>query len=130
VSDQDFFFDDEQPAEKPAEKPAAKQSGGSKAPASAPRPKASSAPTAVQTVTMTVAGLIAVVALLVGIIIGILIPTGGTQVTSPTTTVPGMGTGTQAPPLSEDAMGGDLPEGHPPIGETDGGEATATPEGE
>jgi hypothetical protein len=132
VSDQDFFFDeDEAPAEKPEAKSAAKPAGA-KAQASAPRTKTAAVPAGAQSVTMTVAGLIGVVALLIGIIIGILIPTGGTQVASPPTGVPSMGTGTQAPPLSEDALqGGDLPPGHPPIGDM-GEEATGTalPEGE
>jgi hypothetical protein len=132
VSDQDFFFDeDEAPAQKPEAKSAAKPAGA-KAQASAPRTRTAAVPASAQSVTMTVAGLIGVVALLIGIIIGILIPTGGTQVTSPTTGVPSMGTGTQAPPLSEDALQGEMPPGHPPIGDTGGGEATGTavPEGE
>jgi hypothetical protein len=133
VSDQDFFFDeDEAPAEKPAAKSVAKP-GGAKAQASAPRTKTAAVPAGAQSVTMTVAGLIGVVALLVGIIVGILIPTGGTQVTSPTTGVPSMGTGgTQAPPLSEQDLQGEMPPGHPPIGDMGGGEATdtAAPEGE
>jgi len=134
VSDQDFFFDeDEAPAEKPAAKSAAKPAGA-KAQASAPRTTTAAVPAGAQSVTMAVAGLIGVVALLVGIIVGILIPTGGsTAVTPPTTGVPSMGTGgTQAPPLSEDALQGEMPPGHPPIGDTGGGEATdtAAPEGE
>jgi hypothetical protein len=132
VSDQDFFFDeDETSAEKPAAKPATKSAAGSKPASSAPRPKPAAAPFGAQTVTMTVAGLIGVVALLVGIIIGILIPTGATQVTSPSAPVPGMGS-TPAPPLSEDALQGDLPPGHPPLGDMGGETATDTvaPEGE
>ena len=131
MSDQDFFFDeDEQQKAKEAPKPAA----GSKTPASAPRAKSSSAaPSAVQTVTMTVAGLIGVVALLVGVIIGILIPTGGGDVNSPAGTFPtGAETGIQARPLTEQEMQGGMPEGHPDIDAMTGGEATdtAAPEGE
>jgi len=126
VSDQDFFFDDEEQAAKPAAKPAAKQASGTKAPA-ATRPKAA-VPAGAQTVTMTVAGLIGVVALLVGIIIGILIPTGQQQTGSPAGGMPSLSQ--PAPPLSDEAMQGGLPEGHPDIGGMTGGEATTTPEAE
>ena len=134
MSDQDFFFDDDEaPAEKPAAKSAAKPAGA-KAQTSAPRTKTAAVPAGAQSVTMTVAALIGVVALLVGIIIGILIPTGGPQVAAPPSSgVPGMGTGgTQAPPLSEQDLQGEIPPGHPPIGDMTGGEATdtAAPEGE
>ncbi|MDF1543025.1 MAG: hypothetical protein P1P71_07890 [Anaerosomatales bacterium] len=133
MSDQDFFFDDDEAqADKPAAKSAAKPAGA-KARASAPRTKTAAAPAGAQSVTMSVAGLIGVVALLVGIIIGILIPTGSPQVTSPSVGVPSMGTGgTQAPPLSEQELQGEMPPGHPPIDDMTGGEATdtAAPEGE
>lgn len=120
MSDQDFFFEDEeQPAEEAAPKSASK-SGGSK---SAAKPAASAAaPVAQQTVTMTVAGLVAVCALLVGVIIGLVIPR------QPTATVGGSGTTgtTTAPQLSPEQMeGGSLPAGHPDI--TGMGGATGTP---
>ncbi len=122
MSDQDFFFDDEEQA---AEKPAAKQASGHQS-APAPRPKAV-APASAQSVTVTVAGLIGVVALLVGVIIGILIPTGQQEAGSP---AGGLPSAIQpAPPLSDEAMQGGMPEGHPDIGGMGGGEATATPEG-
>ncbi len=69
MSDQDFFFDEDETAEDAAsEKPARKQA--------APRPQTRSAGAApaVQSVSVTVAALIGVVALLAGIIVGILIP--------------------------------------------------------
>jgi hypothetical protein len=135
VSDQDFFFDeDEAPAQKPEAKSAAKPAGA-KAQASAPRTKTAAVPAGAQSVTMTVAGLIGVVALLVGIIVGILIPTGGTQAGSPAGGMPpgvgGTGTGQQVRPLTPEELEGGMPEGHPPVGEM-GEEATGTaaPEGE
>jgi len=126
VSDQDFFFDeDEQP------KKAEKASGGSKA-TSKPSASAAAAPAA-QSVSMTVAALIGVIALLAGLIVGILLPIGGTTAPAePTVTAP---TGQAAPQLSPEQMqGGELPEGHPDIGgaapDAEGsGEASAT-EGE
>ncbi len=125
MSDQDFFFDeDEAPAEKP--KPAQKSASATRKsePAARPAKSAAATPAGTQTVTMTVAGLIGVVALLVGIIIGILIPTGGTQPTTPAG-VPAPG-GTQARPLSPDELGGDLPPGHPDIGGMTGGAPSET----
>ncbi len=134
MSDQDFFFDEdepttEKPAAKPASKSAAKPTGDTKAPASAPRAKA--APAGAQSVTMTVAALIGVVALLVGIIIGIVIPTGATQPAAPIGGMPpGMGTGEQARPLSPEELEGGMPPGHPEIGGTDDGAGMMPPAGE
>jgi len=122
VSEQDFFFDEEEQAE---EKPAAKaterpaRAEGNKPAAAAP--SASSA----QGISMTVASLIAVVALLAGVVIGILIPAGAdTNVPDPTTT------GSQAAPqlTPEQLEGGELPPGHPQVGsEGATGSAPATP---
>jgi len=123
VSEQDFFFDEEEQAE---EKPAAKaterpaRAEGSKPAAAAP--SASSAPG----VSMTVAALIGVVALLAGVVIGILIPAGAdTTVPEPTTN------GTQAAPqlTPEQLEGGELPPGHPQVGGSNGttGSAPTTP---
>lgn len=123
MSDQDFFFDeDEAPEQKPAEK-AASKGGTARKSTAAPSPKkAASTPVAGQTVTMTVAGLIGVVALLVGIIIGIVIPVGGSQPATPQPAMPIQDSG-QARPLSPEEMGGDLPPGHPPLDDMGGGMA-------
>lgn len=128
MSDQDFFFDDdEKPIEATEEKPTRAQ--GQKKPVT----RQAAAPSGTQSVTMTVAALIGVVALLVGVIIGILIPAGA----SPSSTVtPTANTGTvSAPQLSPDQLEtGELPPGHPDLGAaetapTDGsGEATAPAE--
>jgi len=108
VSDQDFFFDeDEQPKAKPA-----KASTKSEGKPSAPRSKAP-APTAAQTVSLTVAGLIAVCTLLLGVIIGIALPSGDTA----TTAAPTESQVIAAPSLSPDQLEtGELPSGHPEIG--------------
>lgn len=119
MSDQDFFFDEDEQPKKDAGK-----SGGSKK--AAATPAASSAATA-EGVSMTVMALVAVVAILVGIIIGIFVGRGLAA-----STVPGVntgapiqgGAGTEAPQLSpEQLQGGELPEGHPDIG---GGAGAAT----
>jgi hypothetical protein len=122
VSDQDFFFDeDEQSAQKPAAKAAPAKGTAPKATASAPAASA-------QSVTITVAALIGVVALLAGVIVGILLPVNiGSSVPAPST---GIGTttgGQAAPQLSpEQLQGGQLPAGHPQIGGTGGNGSTTT----
>ncbi len=122
MSDQDFFFDeDDQPAEKPAEKaaatPAQKTTSGTTA---APRPASRAA---AQTVSYTVAGLIGVCTLLLGVIIGLALPSD--DVASSTTSNPLISAPVQdAPQLSPEQMqAGVMPEGHPPV---DGGEAAPT----
>jgi len=131
VSDQDFFFDED---EKPAAKAPVKKTGGStpakstsKTAATAVAPEATAA-----TVTMTVAILIGVIGILIGAIGGIFIGRGlaSTTVATPSATAPaatgtGTGTGTgAAPQLSPEQLQGDLPQGHPSIGS---GAATTTP---
>jgi len=126
VSDQDFFFDEEDDA-KPAAKGATKPATGSKA-ASAPKGSRAPQPAAAsggsffaQNVSMAVTSLVAVIALLVGLIVGILIPSGST---TPQTVSPAA---TTAPTLSEDQLNsGELPAGHPPISDTATGSATTT----
>jgi len=110
VSDQDFFFDED---EKPEEKPEPKKSGSSSTKQAPAEARSTVAPASERTVTMTVASLIGVVALLVGVIVGILIPAGGsTSLPAPTQG----GTGVSAPQLSpEELESGSLPEGHPDI---------------
>jgi len=124
VSDQDFFFDEEEQA---AEKPAAKATERP-ARAEGAKPVATGSTTSTaQSVSMTVAALIGVVALLAGVVIGILIPAGAdTTVPEPTTT------GTQAAPqLSPEQLeSGQMPPGHPQVGAPTGeatGSAPATP---
>ncbi len=120
MSDQDFFFDEEDDA-KPAAKGGSKAATGAKG-ARAPRPAAASGGDFfAQSVSMAVTSLVAVIALLVGLIVGILIPSGGTtpQTASPAATV--------APTLTEDQLNsGQLPAGHPPVGDTATSSATAT----
>lgn len=115
MSDQDFFFDEDEQPKKEAAKPAPAAKKGASAPAKTAAPAASG----VQSVSMTVTALVGVIALLAGVIIGIVLPVGGgsepvpTSVTAPTT---GAG-GSSAPQLTpEQLQGGELPAGHPDIG--------------
>jgi hypothetical protein len=130
VSDQDFFFEeDEKASEKPAS--SAKQSGSKQptksAPKSAPKSTPKSAapqPSGGMELTWTVVALIAVVALLLGVIVGYAIPKGADSLTSdvPAAT-------TSAPQLSPDQLkSGQLPAGHPAIGGA-GAPSTATTTG-
>lgn len=125
MSEQDFFFDEEEQAveetaPKAGERPARTQ---------AKRAAAVAPVAAAQGISMTVASLIGVVALLAGVVIGMLIPSGD-SVPAPTTTGTA-GTGSQAPQLSQDQLNsGELPAGHPNIsGMTSGtaGSQTTTP---
>lgn len=146
MSDQEFFFDEEEEVADKAPKPSSPQSrksapkrSGTSAPKPAPRTSAaSSAPTAggslvEKQVSLTVAALMTVIGLLLGVIIGFVIPDGGTVSSSGTATP---STGSTAPQLSPEQLeSGELPAGHPPIGgmgaSTDAsaaGEATATGE--
>lgn len=116
MSDQDFFFDEDEkpapkeapaakPAPKPGPKPAGKPAPAQKAaPASAPARSSS----AIE-ITWTVAALIAVVALLLGVIVGYAIPKGSSSADTVQTTT--------APQLSpQQLQSGQLPPGHPDIG--------------
>lgn len=128
MSDQDFFFDeDEQP--KAAEKSApAKRTGGSSKSAGAKSSKSAAAPEAAagaQSVSMTIAGLIGVIALLVGVIIGILLPLDGSTGTAGVGAT-GSPAGQTAPQLSPEQMQGGLPQGHPDINSMGGGATAAT----
>lgn len=122
MSDQDFFFEEEErPTEDAAPAKSTPKSGGSK---SAAKPVASdAAPVAQQSVSMTVAGLVAACALLVGVIVGLVIPRQPSAATVDTGTT---GTST-APQLTPEQMeGGSLPAGHPDISSMGGG-ATGAP---
>ena len=129
MSDQDFFFDED---EKPAAKAPVKRAGGATGaakPAGKTAVPAAGPASTVATVTMTVAILIGVIGILIGAIGGIFIGRGlaSTTVASPGLTAPaasGTGTGSGAPQLSPEQLQGDLPSGHPAIGS---GAATTTP---
>jgi hypothetical protein len=125
VSDQDFFFDEEDKPAKDAGS-ASKKAGTSPSRSgsgSTPSKSAASAAPA-QTVSMTIAILIGVIGILLGAVIGLFV---GKSMAVPTVAVtPGAGTGTtqQAPQLTpEQLQGGQLPAGHPSVG----GAATGTP---
>jgi len=132
VSDQDFFFDEDEttvtgtketvktsakPESKPA--PAARKTVPKPAdtkPAAA-KPAGGSPSFFEQSVSLTIASLMTVIGLLVGVIVGFLVaPDGGTVATgTPATTV--TGSDATAPQLSDDQLSsGALPEGHPDIG--------------
>jgi hypothetical protein len=141
VSDQDFFSEGEET--EPKDDKATKASGKTAPAKSGPKPasKAPAKATATatkapqpetsffdQTVTMAMAILLAVVGLLLGMIVGYFVFSGGAQTTAtapdslqtPSTT----GTGTAAPPLTQDQLNaGQLPAGHPKVG----GSTTPTP---
>jgi hypothetical protein len=140
VSDQDFFFDeDEAPAAKPAKPAKADKTAAPAAKAGAKRPTASKAaqsapadayetvPLAEQTVTVVVAGLLMVISLLVGAIIGFLL--GGTSTPAissvPEAAAPAGGTVTDPGPLTNEQMQGGMPAGHPAVGATGAAGATA-----
>ena len=153
MSDQDFFFDDDKPAE-PVKAPAksGKASGKSTVkkppakPARKPAPKAASAPAASvslqQSVPLLVTILVAALTLLLGIIIGILVSpslapsstTVGAPVDNTGVTNMGMGGGgTQARPLTPEEIEQGMPAGHVPVGgdEAEGGtDDGAAPEAE
>ncbi len=131
MSDQDFFFDeDEKPADKSAPKAAAKQ--GSKPSASskttpAKGGKNASAPAGGVELTWTITALIGVVALLLGVIVGYAIPKSTTTDQGAAPLVPGQ---VQAPQLSpEELQSGQLPPNHPNISGATGA-ATGTASGE
>ena len=119
MSDQDFFFDEEetaQPAPKTESKSTAKTTGTSPA----PRPRQSTATSASsasffeQNVSMSVAALMTVIGLLVGVIVGFVIAPDGAATGTETTL--GTGTTVPAPALTEDQLNsGELPAGHPAV---------------
>jgi hypothetical protein len=151
LSDQDFFFEDEEddaektaskkPAAKgassasksspkPAGRPAAKSSPAKAAPAKAAAPQQEQGGFLAQQVSMTVVGLIAVIALLVGVIGGYVL--GGASQPPQEAAAPAT---QQAPTLTQEQINaGQLPAGHPSIsgGAASGaatGSKTATPAG-
>jgi hypothetical protein len=132
VSDQDFFFDEDESEQKSPAKSQAKKSAPRKPAQSRGSRPASSGSVMQQNVSMTVTALVSVVTLLVGVIVGIALPVGENDVPEPTVGADTF-SGT-APELSPEELGsGELPEGHPDIGAMPGGvptdtvEETATP---
>ncbi len=135
MSDQDFFFDEED--EKPArgEKASGSKSPGRKpsgtTPASASKAPAAAAPVAAgsvfeQSLNVGVASLLVVIALLLGVAVGIFV--GESRANSALLTdVPAVTNtgGASAPALSQDQLNsGQLPAGHPSIGTTGSTSAT------
>ena len=153
MSDQDFFFDDDQPVEPkaaPVKSGKATGKGGNQSaksavkrpptrPASKPAPKAASV-SASQSVPLIVTILVAVLTLLLGIIIGILISPAlsaapaanvGVPVDSTGTAPMGMGGGGMAAPvLTDDQIQQGMPEGHVPVDPNAPAEGEAAPEGD
>jgi hypothetical protein len=127
VSDQDFFFDEDEKPAKSAGTPAPKKTGspastgGSGSPAKSPDADAPA-----QMVSMTIAILIGVIGILLGAVIGLFVGKSMAVPSAAVTPSAGAGTGTtqQAPQLTpEQLQGGQLPSGHPAVG----GAATGTP---
>ena len=132
MSDQDFFFDEEETAPEPktgkdtgAAKPSVNRSAkpAPTARASAPKPAAKAAAATSgpaffeQNVSMTIAALMTVIGLLVGVIIGFVAAPDGTTFSTGTSATPAAtDSGATAPELSEEELSsGALPEGHPDI---------------
>jgi len=125
VSDQDFFFDEEEAA--PTSKPRQSRSASraKSAPAAPERESSRGGSFFAQDVSMSIAALMSVIGLLLGVIVGIVIPdqggsatTNATQTLAPQTPV--------APQLTEEQLNSGLPEGHPDISGMAGGETTAS----
>jgi hypothetical protein len=147
VSDQDFFFDeeDEKPAaakkpaaktpadktpaktgSKPAAKPAAAKTAaakttGAKPAAKAAEPESGDVPFLDQTVTMAIAALAVVCALLLGVVLGILVGQSRASSLADSTAVvaPATAGGSNAAPLTQQQLSsGQLPAGHPSLSST------------
>jgi hypothetical protein len=149
VSDQDFFFDEDEAAAEPAETPSRSDSGkkgvsSKPAPAkSAPaKPVAATQPAADagslldQDVTLTIALLMSVIALLFGLIGGYLLGMSSASTAVPASVAAPADTGAAgaageaggATPLTPEQVQGGMPAGHPAVGSAAGSQtATATP---
>jgi len=116
VSDQDFFFDED---EKPAANSGAKKgskSGKAATPAHAPAATVDS-----QSVSLMVAVLIGVIGILLGVVVGLFIGKGMATpaiTAGVTDTGAGSAVSTQSAPqlTQEQIQNGDLPAGHPQVG--------------
>ncbi len=121
MSDQDFFFDDDKPADKASKSdktPAKKPSGASTRPAAKSSGSKQPVPESGQSVTMTMAIMFAVIGLLVGVIVGLFV--GNMMNAGSSAVLPA--SGGSAPALSQDQLnGGQLPAGHPSVGGATGG---------
>ncbi|TDB38707.1 MAG: hypothetical protein D9V44_03190 [Actinobacteria bacterium] len=123
MSDQDFFFDEEEDA-KPTPKKAQGKQGQTPARSAAPAQASFFA----QDVPMLIAALMTVIALLVGLLVGLVIPTGGQAGVSNTAqTGAAVGAGT-APQLTQDQINsGQIPPNHPDLsGMTGSGTASGS----
>ena len=130
MSDQDFFFDeDEKPSAKSPSKsgsrPAGKSGSGSAKPAAGYTPSISSD---FQTVSLTVAVLIAVIGVLLGVVIGLFV---GRSMATPAISATSLSSGSSgavvAPSLTDQQLNsGQLPAGHPKIDNSGTGSTTAT----
>jgi hypothetical protein len=115
VSDQDFFFDEDEKPSKPAPSKSSAKSSSAKPVATSA--KSTSAPAGGFELTWTITALIGVVALLLGVIVGYAIPKGA-DIASPTTPT---STQTSAPQLTPEQLStGELPAGHPSVGGASG----------
>jgi hypothetical protein len=125
VSDQDFFFDED---EKPAAKSGAKK-GSTAGKAAAPAAQ-TAAPVDAQSVTLMVAVLMGVIGVLLGVVIGLFIGKGmatpAVVVDTAATTVETSSAAGTAPQLTQEQLDANkLPQGHPQI--PGAGSTTATP---
>ena len=127
MSDQDFFFDeDEKPSKTTAKTPAKKSGTSSSSSTRSTAASTSAASAAAQPVSMTIAILMGVIGLLLGTVIGLMV---GMNLVKPAAgaidATGGAGTAVTAPQLSPEQMqSGELPPNHPAVG---GGAATGTP---
>ncbi len=132
MSDQDFFFDEEDA--KTAAKPGKGAAKTDKAPStkstagaarSASVATTASTPVFERSVTMTVTALLMAIALLIGVILGFLL--GGSTTPTPVTDSNQILAPTGAPgALSEDQLSQPLPSGHPAVGATSGSTPATT----
>jgi hypothetical protein len=116
VSDQDFFFDED---EKPGAKSGARKgSGSSKSSTPAARTASGGAATPVdaQSISLTIAILIAVIGVLLGVVVGLFIGKGMATPAVTSNLVNSAGPAVGAPQLTQDQLSnGQLPAGHPSI---------------
>ncbi len=125
MSDQDFFFDEEEAAPAPKPRQSRSASRAESAPAAAERESSGGGSFFAQDVSMSIAALMSVIALLVGVIVGIVMPDQG-QSSTVGTTQTSAEQGAAAPQLTEEQLNSGLPEGHPDISGMSGGEATSS----
>ncbi len=125
MSDQDFFFDEEEAAPAPKPRQSRSASRAKSAPAAPERESSGGGSFFAQDVSMSIAALMSVIALLLGVIVGIVIPDQGGSTTTGTTQT-STEQGAPAPELTEEQLNAGLPEGHPDISGMPGGEATSS----